>query len=110
MVVQCQQGLVLAAEGQCDNTVPDMEVCMKQSSVTDFLHWGNNAPIDIHWCLLSIWRPTSGGEHSEVVGGAFQQWCHWDTSTGTGLYKHGMQLLFIAGKKCIAGGGDYAEK
>jgi len=48
MVVQCQQGLVLAAEGQCDNTVPDMEVCMKQSSVTDFLHWGNNAPIDIH--------------------------------------------------------------
>lgn len=40
--------------------VPDMEVSIKQSSIIDFLHWGNIAPNDIEWCLPSIWRPTSG--------------------------------------------------
>lgn len=27
--------------------VPDMEVSIKQSSIIDFLHWGNIAPNDI---------------------------------------------------------------
>lgn len=29
---------------------------------------------DIRQCLLDLWRPSCAYEHSEVVGGAFQQW------------------------------------
>ncbi|MEQ5179387.1 hypothetical protein [Proteus genomosp. 6] len=58
----------MVAEGQSDRMVSDMEVCMKQSCVTEFLHVEKMAPIDIHW------RPNSGCEHSKAVGVAFQQW------------------------------------
>ena len=40
-----------------------------------------------HWHLLKLaecwWRPNSGCEHSEVVGGAFQQWWYWQWVTST---------------------------
>jgi len=33
------------------------------------------APNDIHWLVTEhLWTQTSGCEHSEVLGGAFQQW------------------------------------
>jgi len=40
-------------------------------------------------------RPTSGCEHSEAVGGAFQQWQQqqWVTSAGADFDKSGMQVL-----------------
>ena len=31
-----------------------METCMKQRCSTEFLHAEKMAPIDIHWCLLSV--------------------------------------------------------
>ena len=69
-----------------------------------------------HWHSLMLaehlWRPNSGCEHSEVVGGAFQQWWQqqWVTSTGAGFDEHGMQALVHCWWKCIANGGDYVEK
>jgi len=37
-----------AAEGQSDKMAPDMEVCMKQRRVTEFLHAENTASTDVH--------------------------------------------------------------
>ena len=33
----------------------DMEVCMKQGCVTEFLHAEEIAPIDIQWHLLNVY-------------------------------------------------------
>ena len=59
-----------------------------------------------------FWRPNSGCEHSEAVGGAFQQWWkrQWVTCAGVDVYELGMQILVHSWQKCIAGGGDYTEK
>jgi len=38
----------LAAEGQCDKLVSDVEVNMKQRCVIEFLHEEEVAPTDIH--------------------------------------------------------------
>jgi len=45
-----------------------------------------------------LWRPNSGCENSEAVGGALQQWQQqqWLTSTGADIYECGIQALFIA--------------
>ena len=45
----------MAAEGQSDTMASDMEVCMKQRCVTEFLHAEKMAPTDIHLCLLNIY-------------------------------------------------------
>ena len=37
-----------AAEGQSDRMVSEMEVCVKQRYVTEFLHADKKSPIDIH--------------------------------------------------------------
>ena len=44
---------------------------MKERCVTEFLHAEKMAPVDNY---QDLWRPNSRHEHSEVVGGAFQQW------------------------------------
>ena len=68
------------------------------------------------WCSSMfaehLWRPNSGCEHSEVVGGALQHWWQqqWATSTGADCYEHGVQVLVYCWQKCTANGGDYAEK
>ena len=69
----------MAAEGQSDKMVSDMEV---------------------HSLAECLRRPIRGCEHSEAVGGPFQQrrQQQWVTSTGADLYERGMLLLFIAGK------------
>jgi len=47
----------MAAEGQSDKMVSDMEVCMKQRCVIEFLHAEKIAPTDIDQSLLNV----SGG-------------------------------------------------
>jgi len=65
----------MAAERPSDKTAPDMEVHMEPKCGTEFLHAEKNGT---HWHLLLLsecfWRPKSGCEQIEVVGGAFQQW------------------------------------
>jgi len=62
----------VAAEGQFDREVSDMEVHRKKKGGTEFLHMKKHCT---HWhsSMLAecLWRPTSGCEHSEAVGGAF---------------------------------------
>ena len=58
----------MAAEGQPDTTVLDMEVHMKQKCVTKFLYAEKMAPIDIHRCLLNIY-----GDQTVDVS-AVRQW------------------------------------
>ena len=45
----------MAAEGQSDKMMSDMEVQMKQRCVTEFLHAEKIAPTDIHQCLLNVY-------------------------------------------------------
>ena len=44
----------IAAEGQSDKMVSDMQVHMKQSCVTEFLHKEKMVHTDIHQCMLDI--------------------------------------------------------
>jgi len=44
----------MAAEGQSDKMVSDMEVHMEQSCMTEFLHVEKIAPIDIYQYLLNV--------------------------------------------------------
>ena len=57
-----------------------------------------------------LWISNSGCEHSEVMGGAFQQWWQWITSAGADFYKRGTQPLVYRWQKCIANGDDCVEK
>jgi len=52
----------MTAVGQSDKTASDMEVCMKQRCVIEFLHAEKIAPIDIHQCLLNVY-----GDHTVDV-------------------------------------------
>jgi len=45
----------MAAEGQSDKMVSDVEVFMKQRCGTEFLHAEKMAPISIHHHLLNIY-------------------------------------------------------
>jgi hypothetical protein len=62
----------MTAEEQSDKMVTDMEVCMKQRCVTEFLHAEKIAPTDIYQRLLNVYGDKTVS--SEVVSGAFQQW------------------------------------
>ena len=62
----------MAAEGQSDKMVSDMEVHMKHRCVTEFHHEEKMAPI-VTYIDICFWRPNSRCEQSEMVGGAFQQ-------------------------------------
>ena len=46
----------MAAEGQSDQMISDMEVDLKQRCVIESLHAEKMAPIDIHQPLLSNYR------------------------------------------------------
>ena len=46
----------MTAEGQSDKMASDMEVCMKQRCVFQFLHAKKIAPKDIHRHLLNVYR------------------------------------------------------
>ena len=60
----------MAAEGQSDKMVSDMEVQMKQRCGTEFFHVEKMTPTDIHRCLLNAYGDQTVDEHSEAVGGA----------------------------------------
>jgi len=45
----------MAAEGQSDKIVSDVEVCMKKMGVTEFFHVEKIIPIDVHQHLLNIY-------------------------------------------------------
>ena len=83
----------MAAEGQSDTMVCDMEVHMKKRCITEFLHAEKMAPIDIPQCLLK-----SGCDHSEVV-----HFSRDNSSIGSPLLVHiftsaACMLLYIAGE------------
>ena len=102
----------MAAEGQSDRMVSDMEVYMKQRCVTEFHHAKNGTNLLSLTLAECLQIPNSGCEHSKAVGGASAvmratvghlHWRRFFTSTTC-------RLLFIAGKKCIANCGDYVGK
>jgi hypothetical protein len=45
----------MTADGQSDKMASDMEVCIKQRCVIEFLHAEKIAPNDIHRCLLNVY-------------------------------------------------------
>jgi len=47
-----------------------MEVYMMQKRVIEFLRVEKMAPIDTPWHLLSVYKPNSGCEQNELVGGS----------------------------------------
>lgn len=54
----------MAAEGQSDKMVPDMEMRWSKGVSLNFFMWKKIALIGIHWCLLDcLWRPKSVCEH-----------------------------------------------
>ena len=52
----------MAAEGQCDKSASDMEVCMERRCGFEFLHVEKMAPTDIHQCFLNVY-----GDQTEDV-------------------------------------------
>ena len=50
------------AKGQSDSMMSDIEVCIEQRCVTEFLHLEKMAPTDIHQHLLNIY----GGQTVDV--------------------------------------------
>ena len=49
----------MTVEGQSDRMESDMEVCMKQRCVIEFLHVEKMTPTDIHWCQIEALSNTS---------------------------------------------------
>ena len=82
----------------------DSEVHIKQGYITEFFHAGKMAHSSTH--SEHLW---SGWEHSEVVGGAFQQWWQWcerqsqilDSSAQ--LSHHKMKSISISSSAQIGG-------
>jgi len=81
------------------------------SMLTEFLHAEKNGT-QWHSLTLSegLWGPNSGWEHSDAVGGAFQQWWQWVISSGADCYEPSMQTPAHRWWKCIANSSDYEEK
>ena len=83
----------MAAEGQSDRMVSDMEVRMKQRCVIEFLRRKNGTHSHLLMLAECLWKPNSGCEHSEAVGDVFQQrqQRRWVTFDGVVFYECGMQ-------------------
>ena len=60
----------MAVEGQSDKTAFDMEVCMKQRCVTEFLCGKKIVPTEIHQQLLNIY-----GNETLDFSTVKQWWC-----------------------------------
>ena len=101
----------MATEEKSDQTLSDMEVHLKHRCITKFLHaekkkWHSSIVAE------HLWRPKSGHEHSEVVGGVFQQWHQWHcvASTGADFCECSMTALVHHWQDWIAHGGGCAQK
>ena len=92
----------LAAEGQSDTLVSDMEVQMKQRCVTELLH---AEKIDIHRCLLN-----DNGDQPMDVSTVMWWIAAVVTFNGADIYKHGMQAPVRCWWKYIANAGSRVEK
>ena len=71
-----------------------------------------------HWHSMMLakrlWGPNSACEHSEMMGGAFQQLQQWKTSQVTDshpyVFEHSMQTFLYRLLKCIANSVNHIEK
>ena len=75
----------MAAEGQSYKMASDVEVQMNKGvSLNTFMRTKKKGS---HWHSSTLaerlWRPNSGCEHSEAVGGVFQQWWQWHERQAT---------------------------
>ena len=68
-----------ATEAQSDQTLSDMEVCLKQMSIIKYLHVEKIAPTDTYGCLLNI----SGDQTVDVR--TERQWVLHFNSSDSGL-------------------------
>ena len=98
----------MAAEGQSDRMVSDMEARMKQRCGTELLHMGKIAPTDIHRHLLNRYGEQTG----DVSAVHFSS---GDSDSGSDLLVSiytitACRLLLITSKKCRANDGDHIEK
>jgi len=65
----------MTAEGQSDKMASDIEVCMKQRCVIEFLHVEKITPNDIHQRLLNVYGDQTVDINTvRRGGGTFQQW------------------------------------
>ena len=103
---------LMAAEGQSDTMASDMEVCMKQRCVTEFLHAEKTASIDTHQCFWMfmetkqwMWAQWGSGWCISAVATATLF-----TSAGANFYKHGMQAIVHHWQNCTANAGGHPEK
>ena len=84
--------------------------------IIEFLHVEKMTPTDIHWHLLNVYGDQTVCEHSEVVGGVFQQWQQWHERQGTfWMVKHSCHTTkwraYQSAHLCRpSNGGDYVEK
>jgi len=73
----------MAAEGQSDKLVSDMEVWMKQRGGIKFLHEEKMAPIDIHQHLLNVY-----GEQTVDVSTVRQWVVHFSSGSSNMKLKY----------------------
>jgi len=101
----------MAAEGQSDKIVSDMEVPMRQWCGTDFLPAKRIASTNIHQCLLNIY-----GDQTVDVTTVRQRVVHF-SSGNSGLppllqifTRKSIQALIYDWQKCTANVSDYCKK
>jgi len=89
----------MAAEGQSDRLVSDVEAHMEQRRVPQFLHVEKMAPIGIHCCLLNV----CGEQTANVL--TLRQWVMCFSSGDSGspplvqiFMSATCRLLFFAGE------------
>jgi len=90
----------------------DMEVCMKQRQVTEFLYVEKMAPIDINQCLLNVSR-----DQPVAVSMARHGWCISAVTAATVDHILWYRFLWAQHADCCsslmkirANGGDYVEE
>ena len=87
----------MAAEGQLDKIVSDMELFMKLRCGTEFLHAQKMAPTDIHKCLLNVYgdqmvnmstvKDALRGQHFPSNNSIIAAVKQWVTSAGALVYR-----------------------
>ena len=101
----------MAAEEQSDKMASDMEVCMKQRYIIEFIHAGKIIPIAIHWALQNI-------HGDQTVDVSVVRWWVVRFSSSNSVSsplayiftRCGMDALVHHWQKCAANGGECAEK
>jgi len=95
----------MAAEGQSDKIASDMELCMKQRCVTEFLYAEKIAPTDIHWCLLNIY-----GDQTVDVSTARQWVVRFSSGNNDMKGKHTQMSHHKIKSISISSSTDYSQR